>query len=67
MEYLLAWRMALAKDLLRHQDVDMRVGYGSASTLSTAPAAMLASRPAAMPRQEMIEAAANLMRQTYLT
>lgn len=41
MEYLLAWRMALAKDLLRHQEVDIaevaeRVGYGSASTFSTA-------------------------------
>ena len=41
MEYLLAWRMALAKDLLRRQDADIaevaeRVGYGSASTFSTA-------------------------------
>jgi len=41
MEYLLAWRMALAKDLLRRQQVDIaevaeRVGYGSASTFSTA-------------------------------
>lgn len=41
MEYLLAWRMALAKDLLRRQDLPMdevarRVGYGSASTFSTA-------------------------------
>lgn len=41
MEYLLAWRMAIAKDLLRHQDVSVaeaaeRVGYGSASTFSTA-------------------------------
>lgn len=41
MEYLLAWRMALAKDILRHQDVALdevarRVGYGSASTFSTA-------------------------------
>lgn len=41
MEYLLAWRMALAKDLLRRQEVDIaevaeRVGYGSASTFSTA-------------------------------
>jgi AraC-like DNA-binding protein len=41
MEYLLAWRMALAKDLLRRQDVGLaevaeRVGYGSASTFSTA-------------------------------
>lgn len=41
MEYLLAWRMAVAKDLLREQDVALaeiagRVGYGSASTFSTA-------------------------------
>jgi AraC-like DNA-binding protein len=41
MEYLLAWRMAVAKDLLRRQDLDLaqvaeRVGYGSASTFSTA-------------------------------
>jgi AraC-like DNA-binding protein len=41
MEYLLAWRMAVAKDLLRHHDfaldeVAERVGYGSASTFSTA-------------------------------
>jgi AraC-like DNA-binding protein len=41
MEYLLAWRMALAKDLLREQrlalaEVAERVGYGSASSFSTA-------------------------------
>ncbi len=41
MEYLVAWRMALAKDLLRQQtlaiaEVAQRVGYGSASTFSTA-------------------------------
>lgn len=41
MEYLLAWRMALAKDLLRKNGVAIatvaeRVGYGSASTFSTA-------------------------------
>jgi len=41
MEYLLAWRMALAKNLLRSQalgiaEVAERVGYGSASTFSTA-------------------------------
>ena len=41
MEYLLAWRMAVAKDLLRRQDVGIaevaeRVGYGSAGTSSTA-------------------------------
>lgn len=41
MEYLLAWRMAVAKDLLRGRDIALdevarRVGYGSASTFSTA-------------------------------
>lgn len=41
MEYLLAWRMAVARDLLRRQDLAIaevaeRVGYGSASTFSTA-------------------------------
>lgn len=41
MEYLLAWRMALAKNLLRRRGIDLtevaeRVGYGSASTFSTA-------------------------------
>jgi transcriptional regulator GlxA family with amidase domain len=40
-EYLLAWRMAVAKDLLRGQDLGLaeiaeRVGYGSASTFSVA-------------------------------
>lgn len=41
MEYLLGWRMAIAKDLLRRGEgalaaVAERVGYGSASTFSTA-------------------------------
>lgn len=41
MEYLLSWRMALAKDLLRKgnnslAEVAEHVGYGSASTFSTA-------------------------------
>ncbi len=41
MDYLLAWRMALARDLLRREDwaigeVAERVGYASASTFSTA-------------------------------
>ena len=41
MEYLLAWRMPLAKDPMRRDDVGIaevaeRVGYGSASTFSTA-------------------------------
>lgn len=41
MEYLTAWRMAVARDLLRRQDLGIaevaeRVGYASASTFSTA-------------------------------
>ncbi|MDI3284070.1 AraC family transcriptional regulator [Polyangium sp. 15x6] len=41
MEYLLAWRMAVARDLLRRHDMGIaevaeRVGYSSASTFSTA-------------------------------
>lgn len=41
MEYLLAWRMAVAKDLLRREDLGLaavaeRVGYSSASTFSIA-------------------------------
>ncbi len=41
MEYLLAWRMALAKDMLRRKqgsvaEIAERVGYGSASTFSVA-------------------------------
>ena len=41
MEYLLAWRMAVAKNLLRGSEIALdevarRVGYGSASTFSTA-------------------------------
>jgi AraC-like DNA-binding protein len=41
MEYLLSWRMAIAKDLLRREELALtqvaeRVGYSSASTFSTA-------------------------------
>ncbi|MGE0785251.1 MAG: cupin domain-containing protein [Sandaracinaceae bacterium] len=41
MEYLLTWRMAVAKDLLRRSDAGLaevaeKVGYGSASAFSTA-------------------------------
>ncbi|TYR29838.1 AraC family transcriptional regulator [Mesorhizobium microcysteis] len=41
MEYLLSWRMAVAKSLLRGGDIALdevagRIGYGSASTFSTA-------------------------------
>jgi AraC-like DNA-binding protein len=41
MEYLLAWRMALAKNLLRQKkfalaEIAEKIGYGSASSFSTA-------------------------------
>lgn len=62
MAYLLAWRMALAKDLLRRggcgiAEVAARVGYSSASTFSVAfarhigvpPARYLREREQAMP------------------
>ena len=48
-EYLLAWRMALAKDLLRERvgisEVAERVGYGSASAFSTAFARHVGKSP----------------------
>lgn len=51
MEYLLAWRMALAKRLLRTRELGIdriaaRVGYGSASTFSTAFARHVGMPPA---------------------
>ena len=50
MEYLVAWRMAVAKDLLRRQqfgldEVAERVGYGSASTFSTAFSRLVGQSP----------------------
>jgi AraC-like DNA-binding protein len=57
MEYLLAWRMAVAKDLLRRQDfgiaeVAERVGYGSASTFSTAFSRHVGQPPSRYAREE---------------
>ncbi|MGE7417741.1 cupin domain-containing protein [Methylobacterium tarhaniae] len=56
MEYLLAWRMALAKDLLRREsggiaEVAVRVGYGSASTFSVAFSRHVGLPPAAYARE----------------
>lgn len=55
MEYLLAWRMAIAKDLLRRQELRMaevaeRVGYGSASAFSTAFSRHVGQAPGAYAR-----------------
>ena len=57
MEYLLAWRMAVAKDLLRREDVGLaevaeRVGYGSASTFSTAFSRHVGRPPGRYAREE---------------
>lgn len=56
MEYLLAWRMAVAKDLLRRQDLGLaevaeRIGYSSASTFSTAFSRHVGQPPARFARQ----------------
>jgi len=58
MEYLLAWRMARAKDLLSRQRMVMeqvaeRVGYSSASTFSTAFARYVGRPPKAYARERM--------------
>lgn len=61
MEYLLAWRMAVAKDMLRRDDLALdvvaeRVGYSSASTFSTAFARHVGQAPGRFAR-EMRQAA----------
>ena len=58
MEYLLAWRMALAKRLLRQDritvaDVAERVGYGSAGTFSVAFARHVGMSPARYARESL--------------
>ena len=57
MEYLLVWRMALAKDLLSRTglaiaEVAERVGYGSASTFSTAFSRHVGLPPGRYARQQ---------------
>jgi AraC-like DNA-binding protein len=60
MAYLLAWRMALAKDLLRRgagtiAEVAARVGYGSASTFSVAFARHIGMPPARYARAQDVQ------------
>ena len=55
MEYLLAWRMTVARDLLRRHDLALvevagRVGYGSASSFSTAFSRHVGQPPSAYAR-----------------
>jgi AraC-like DNA-binding protein len=62
MEYLLAWRMAVAKDLLRRRHVGLdeiarRVGYGSASTFSTAFSRHVGQAPGRYARSDRLAAA----------
>jgi AraC-like DNA-binding protein len=57
MEYLLVWRMALARDLLSRSglpiaEVAERVGYGSASTFSTAFSRHVGLSPGRYARQQ---------------
>jgi AraC-like DNA-binding protein len=63
MEYLVAWRMAMAKRLLRRRDMPIdavaeQVGYGSASTFSTAFRRHVGQSPGRYARGAPLEAAA---------
>ena len=58
MEYLLAWRMALAKNLLRRREIGVAevaesVGYSSASTFSVAFTRYVGMPPARYAREQM--------------
>jgi AraC-like DNA-binding protein len=62
MEYLLAWRMALAKDLLRRDagrmaEIAERVGYSSASTFSVAFTRHVGQPPTQYAREQAAAAA----------
>jgi AraC-like DNA-binding protein len=59
MEYLLTWRMALAKDLLRRNqgriaEIAQRVGYSSASTFSVAFTRHVGRPPTQYAREEQV-------------
>jgi len=61
MEYVLAWRMAVAKDLLRRHDFGLtevagRVGYGSASAFSTAFSRHVGQAPSRYAREHHVRA-----------
>jgi AraC-like DNA-binding protein len=61
MEYLLGWRMALAKDLLRRNgariaEIAQRVGYSSASTFSVAFTRHVGRPPSQYAREEEVAA-----------
>ena len=65
MAYLLGWRMALAKDLLSRSDAALadvaeRVGYGSASTFSTAFSRHVGLAPGRYARQRSANADARV-------
>jgi len=63
MEYLLAWRMALAKDLLSRREAGIaeiaeRVGYSSASTFSVAFARHVGQPPSRYARSSSAKTSA---------
>ena len=73
MEYLLAWRMALAKNMLRQNESGVaeiadRVGYGSASAFSVAFTRYVGLSPARYAREqtERVTLAASTLPQTHL-